>query len=137
MEEKPWSVEPHPQAPERRRARIVAVDDDPDVRSVLSAWLSPVHRFLAVADAEALMRAMLEEPADLVILDVGLAEDDGWRVLSELRLRLSQRRTRVLFLTGSMTELEFLNRSDEGADAFLMKPVTRERLLDHVAALLR
>lgn len=137
MEPCPWVVEHPHHAAKRRRARILAADDDPDMRKVLAAWLAPRHDFRAVADGEALLAAAVEMLPDLAIVDVHMPGVDGWQVLAELRLRASQRRLRVLILSGSVDDLEFLAHEDSGADAFLMKPVTRERFLAHVEALLR
>lgn len=137
IEKCPWVVEPHGAAGRRRRARVLAADDDPDMRRVLKAWLAPDHDVEVVADGEALLDAATTCLPDLAIVDVHMPGADGWRVLSELRLRANARRLRVLILSGSVDDLEFLAHEDSGADAFLHKPVTRERLLEHVDALLR
>lgn len=137
MEPCPWVVEHPHHAAKRRRARILAADDDPDMRKVLAAWLAPRHDFHVVADGEALLAAATEHLPDLAIVDVHMPGADGWRVLSELRLRASSHRLRVLILSGSVDDLEFLSHEDCGADAFLTKPVSRETLLKHVDALLR
>lgn len=135
MEPCPWVVEPH-RAAGRRRARILAADDDPDMRRILEAWLAPRHEFRALPDGEALLDAATEDLPDLAIVDVHMPGADGWRVLSELRLRAGPHRLRVLILSGSVDDLEFLAHEDCGADGFLMKPVTREALLKHVDSLL-
>ena len=136
MEACPWAVNPHHGASRRRRARILAADDDPDMRKILSKWLSPGHDFRALPDGDSLLDAATEELPDLAIVDVHMPGADGWRVLSELRLRADHRRLRVLILSGSVDDLEFLAHEDCGADGFLMKPVTREALLKHVDSLL-
>ena len=136
METCPWVVNPHHGASRRHRARILAADDDPDMRQILNAWLSPRHNLLVLPDGEALLDAATEELPDLAIVDVHMPGADGWRVLSELRLRAGPRRMRVLILSGSVDDIEFLSHEDSGADAFLRKPVTREALLAHVDALL-
>ncbi|TPW19652.1 MAG: signal transduction histidine kinase-like protein [Elusimicrobia bacterium] len=136
METCPWVVNPHHAAARSRRPRILAADDDPDMRHILLAWLSPRHEIHVLADGEALLDAATEELPDLAIVDVHMPGADGWRVLSELRLRAGPRRMRVLILSGSVDDLEFLAHEDSGADGFLMKPVTRETLLRHVDSLL-
>lgn len=137
MEQCPWVVEHPHHAARRRRARILAADDDPDMRKVLAAWLAPHHDFHAVADGVALLAAATEHLPDLAIVDVHMPGADGWQVLAELRMRASSHRLRVLILSGSVDDLEFLSHEDCGADGFLTKPVTREALLRHVDALLR
>lgn len=136
METCPWVVNPHHASSRRRRARILAADDDPDMRDILRAWLAPRHELRVLPDGEALLDAATAELPDLAIVDVHMPGADGWRVLSELRLRAGPRRMRVLILSGSVDDLEFLSHEDCGADAFLMKPVSREALLAHVDALL-
>lgn len=137
MEPCPWVVESGPHPHKRRRARIVAADDDPEFRRLLTAWLAPHHDFEALPDGERLLDAVTERIPDLAIVDVHMPGADGWRVLSELRMRAGPRRLRVLILSGSVDDIEFLAHEDCGADAFLQKPVTREVLLEHVSALLR
>lgn len=137
MEKCPWVVDPQPPPGERRKARILAADDDPDMRRVLRAWLAPCHEFHAVPDGAALLDAASETLPDLVIVDVRMPGLDGWGVISQLRLRAGPKRLRVLVLSGSVGDLEFLARGSSGADGFLPKPVTREALLAHVDFLLR
>ena len=138
MEPRPWVIDPRPLEPgQRRKARILAADDNPDMRRILRAWLAPRHDFLAVPDGEALLAATVETLPDLVIVDVRMPGVDGWGVVSELRLRAGARRLRVLVVSGSVGDLEFLARGNSGADGFLPKPLTREVLLAHVDELLR
>jgi signal transduction histidine kinase len=78
--------EPPPAAAERRPARILAIDDDPDVVDIIRAYLEPVgHRVTtATASAEAIAAAAAQ-PFDLVLCDIGMPEQNGIDVCRALR----------------------------------------------------
>lgn len=78
--------EPPAPAAERRAARILAVDDDPDVVDIIRAYLEPNgHRVTtATASGEAIALAAAE-PFDLVLCDIGMPDQNGIDVCRALR----------------------------------------------------
>ena len=71
---------------------------------------------------------------DLIILDVGLPEMDGWAVLKEIR---RHHQTPVLFLTARDRVEDRVRGLETGADDYLVKPYAFSELLARVRALLR
>ena len=68
------------------------------------------------------LEAALNESPDLLVLDIGLPEMDGWQVLDKLRSNPGTKTLPVLVLTAHAEE-ESRRRADEGgADAFVTKP---------------
>lgn len=68
------------------------------------------------------LAAARSENPDLLVLDIGLPEMDGWQVLDELRKDPPMKKLPVLVLTAHAEE-ESRRRADEGgADAFVTKP---------------
>ncbi len=101
-------------------ARILLVDDDEDVLSLLEATLAfGPHEVVMACDAESALDAFVRAPADVVVLDLGLPGTTGQELLA--RLRRAGSRCRVIVVTGSGPSLEQALRT-AGADAYLTKP---------------
>ncbi len=123
-----------------RIERILAVDDDPGMRRVLSRTLAPPYVVeLARTSAEARER-LARSRFDVALIDIQLEDGDGYRLCREIRER--SRETDVILITGSHSEPdEKLYRSlEEGAFYFLLKPFERRvlrALVDRCLALQR
>ncbi len=116
--------------------RILVVDDDPAVTSVLKRGLS--YEGFAVDTAssgpEGLTSAQERYP-DLVILDIMMPGLDGLDVLK--RLRAADPELPILLLTGKDAPRDQVTGLERGADDYVVKPFTFEVLLARVRALLR
>src|SRR4051812_1578973 len=76
-----------PSAPKvNASAHILVVDDEPDITAVLSRYLSRQGYKVSTASSGAAMRTVLADaPVDLVLLDLGLPDEDGLSLMRELR----------------------------------------------------
>jgi two-component system KDP operon response regulator KdpE len=118
-----------------RPTRILAVDDEEQIRRALQSILGSrgyILNFAATAD-EALMKA-IDEPPDLVILDLMLPDRSGIEVCRELRTWMS---APILILSVRSAEADKIKALDEGADDYLTKPFSAGELLARIRALLR
>ncbi|HEX5415665.1 MAG TPA: response regulator transcription factor [Chloroflexota bacterium] len=116
--------------------RILVVDDDPEILSVLRRGLSYAgYRVDEAASGEAALAAALEQPPDLVILDLMLPGIDGIEVCR--RLRAGDDRLPILMLTAKGRIPNRIEGLDAGADDYLVKPLVLDELLAHIRALLR
>lgn len=117
-------------------ARILVVEDAPAYAEALQQTLSlEGHRVAHATRAqEALARARHEVP-DLVLLDLGLPDHDGYHVLRELRARGVE--CPVLILSGRSLEQDKLEGFRLGADDYVTKPFSALELLARISALLR
>jgi len=115
--------------------RILVVDDDPEILSLLKRGLAyDGYEVDAAKDgAEALAKARDSEP-DLVVLDVMMPGLDGIEVSKRLR-QASQ--VPILMLTAKGTVADRVTGLDSGADDYLVKPFSFDELLARVRALLR
>ena len=117
------------------RARILVVDDDADIRTLLRELLERAG--FAVDEAEdgrTALRILFTTPPALVILDVTMPDMDGYQTLERIR-DLSE--VPVLMLTARTQELEKVRGLSAGADDYVAKPFGRQELLARVQALLR
>jgi len=117
------------------RPRVLVVDDDEDIRTLVRELLERAG--YTVEEAEngrvALRRLFSNAPA-LVILDVTMPDLDGYQTLERI-LDLSD--VPVIMLTARTQELEKVRGLSAGADDYVAKPFGRQELLARVQALLR
>jgi DNA-binding response OmpR family regulator len=118
-----------------KRARVLVVDDDPDIRRLVGELLRrAAHDVVEVDNGRSALRSLHASPPDLVLLDVSMPELDGWQTLERIR-DLSD--VPVLMLTARGDELERVRGLQAGADDYVVKPFGRQELLARVQALLR
>lgn len=119
-----------------RRARLLVVDDEADLRRALERALV-LHGYAVetAADGAEALRQLAAEAPDAVVLDVAMAGIDGLEVCR--RLRSAGDRTPVLMLTARDAVDDRVAGLDAGADDYLVKPFALDELLARVRALLR
>ncbi len=117
-------------------ARLLVVDDDPDVRDSLGRALrSAGYSVTAVSNGSDALDAVARSPVDLIVLDVLMPVLDGFEVCRRLRERGD--RTPVLVLTARYAVDDRVTGLEAGADDYLVKPFALRELLARVQALLR
>ncbi|MFL5576361.1 MAG: response regulator [Gemmatimonadaceae bacterium] len=116
--------------------RILVVEDTPAYAEALERTLAlEGHQVLLARRAqEAIVRARVDAP-DLVVLDLGLPDRDGYHVLRELRERGFD--APVLILSARSLEADKVEGFRLGADDYVTKPFGALELLARVSALLR
>lgn len=115
------------------KARILVVDDEPNIREVVEQYLRREgYDTLTAADGlQALERA---KDADLVVLDLMLPKLDGIEVCRRLR---RERNLPVIMLTAKSEEIDTLVGLGVGADDYITKPFSPRELVARVHAVLR
>jgi DNA-binding response OmpR family regulator len=116
-------------------ARILIAEDDPLIASFLDKGLraNGFATFIAT-DGEQAQRLSLTDEFDLVILDMGLPEREGFHVLQELRSR--GKTLPIMVLTGRR-ERDAVMCLEAGADDYMTKPFHFDELLARVRTQLR
>lgn len=116
-------------------AHIVVVDDEPDLRSMVQAYLTR-HGF-AVSAAEggaALREIMATRAVDLAILDVNMPGEDGISIARDLR---RQGPLGIIMLTANSDGVDKVVGLEVGADDYVTKPFDPRELLARVRTVLR
>ncbi|MBI2940842.1 MAG: response regulator transcription factor [Chloroflexi bacterium] len=117
--------------------KVLIVDDEPDIIEVLEVCFQlrwPGTTIVAADDGEGGIRlADLEQP-DLIILDVGLPDMDGFEVCQALR-RFTQ--VPVIMLTARGEGIDKVKGLELGADDYVTKPFDHLELLARAQAVLR
>ena len=114
---------------------VQIVDDDPAIVRLVRRYLELEGFQVIVAwDGKAALEQFDREAPNLVLLDIGLPEVDGWEVCRRMR---SNSDVPVIMLTAKGREEEVIEGFDAGADDYLSKPFSAAVLLARVKAVLR
>ena len=115
--------------------RVLVIEDEPDLRSVLSQSLREAGYAVDAAEdgQEGLFKAIGTE-YDAIVLDIMMPKMDGWEVLRQLR---KKRPTPVLILTARDHVADRVKGLDGGADDYLAKPFELAELTARLRALIR
>jgi len=118
-----------------RADRILIVDDDAEIRTLLGRYLEKNGlRAATVADGRAMWQALDRGSFDLVVLDLMLPGDDGLTLCRNLRARSD---IPVIMLTARGEETDRIVGLEMGADDYLAKPFSARELLARIKVILR
>jgi DNA-binding response OmpR family regulator len=116
-------------------AAVLVVEDDPAIRSGLVRALGDRgHSVTAVANGMDALQSVVDEPPDIVLLDLGLPDVDGQQVLSMLRAVST---VPVVVVSARDQDSDVIAALDAGADDYVVKPVGAQQLDARVRAVLR
>lgn len=117
------------------QAEILIIDDEVQIRKLLEITLesNDYKTIFAVNAKEGLLMAANHQP-DLIILDLGLPDEDGQVVLKRLR---EWYKNPIIILTVKNTEEEIVKALDNGANDYLSKPFRTQELLARIRTALR
>lgn len=114
---------------------IAVLDDEVDITQLLATYLqSHGFRVTQLHNGRALMALMASDPADLVLLDLGLPGEDGFTIARRLRERW---RCGLVIVTGRGDAVDKVVGLEVGADDYVTKPFDLRELVARVKAVLR
>jgi DNA-binding response OmpR family regulator len=114
---------------------VLAVDDDPSVRRMISDYLGDNEvRVTALESGREIDEVMARDMVDLVILDLKMPNEDGMQIARRLREGSD---IPIIMLTGRKDEADRVMGLEFGADDYLTKPFSPRELLARIRALLR
>jgi two-component system OmpR family response regulator len=116
-------------------ARLLVVDDDREIRDLVSRFLTKHgYKVEAARDSEAMDEILAGGRTDLLILDLMLPGKGGLEICRELRARSS---IPILVLTAMGDQTDRIVGLEMGADDYLAKPFNPRELLARIRAILR
>jgi two-component system response regulator ChvI len=116
-------------------ATIALVDDDRNILTSVSIALQADGFATRVySDGEAALKALVDNPPDLAVLDIKMPKMDGLELLRRLR---EKSQVPVIFLTSKDDELDEALGLAMGADDYIAKPFSQRLLIARIRAILR
>mgnify|MGYP001816731883 FL=1 len=116
---------------------ILIVDDEPGVAVAIQFLMEQQgHRVLVAQRGEDALDLIYKYKPDLVLLDIMLPGISGWEVCEIIRLNPEYRNVKIVFVTARRAEVEIAKGLALGADAYITKPFSNDRLVAKVNALL-
>ena len=117
------------------RAKLLVVDDDPELRELITAYLSKQgYDLVAVGDGRAMDQAFADHDIDLVILDLMLPGEDGLTIAKRLKTTSD---VPIIIVSAQGEDVDRIVGLEIGADDYIGKPFNPRELLARVRAVLR
>ncbi|MFB6978350.1 response regulator transcription factor [Streptomyces scopuliridis] len=117
-------------------ARIVVVEDDPAIGTGLIGTLRVLgHDTRWCPDGGSALESVARRPAELLLIDLGLPDIDGFALCRQLRERAPD--AVLVVLTARTAEMDVIQALECGADDYLTKPFRLAELQARVSAHLR
>lgn len=119
-------------------ALIFVVEDDPSIQEIERMALKNSNYMVQAFDrASDFLEKTEQIVPDLLLLDIMLPDEDGYKIVRKLRGNPKTRRVPVIMITAKTTEMDMVKGLDDGADDYIRKPFSVMELLSRVRALLR
>mgnify|MGYP003508086172 CR=1 FL=1 len=116
-------------------AGILIIDDEAQIRKLLQITLeSNDYRVIQASTAKEGMIAAATRPPDLILLDLGLPDESGHRVLQQLREWYTKP---IIILSVQSSEEDIVRALDNGANDYLVKPFRTGELLARIRSAIR
>jgi CheY-like chemotaxis protein len=119
-------------------AKILIVDDDPDIRPLMRLTLAKLgHQPTLAATGTEGLRLAESEPFDLMVLDLMMPDIDGYEVMRRLRSNPATKDLPIIVLTARTQAADYDSAIESGADGYLSKPFDPDVLHRRIGELLK
>ncbi len=114
---------------------VLVVEDDPDIAAMLRLYVERAgYRFHHASDGAGGLAAMQDFAPQVVLLDIGLPDVDGYAVARSIRERSD---VPILMITARDTETDAIVGFEVGADDYITKPFSPREVIARIGAVLR
>jgi CheY-like chemotaxis protein len=113
---------------------ILIIEDDENFIHILRSYLKATNCKIFVSDGNKVLETIKKNKINLVLLDLGLGDIDGYKVLKDVK---SHNKNIVVIVQSAYAVSEFRKKAyDLGADDFLSKPITKNQMLNSISKLI-
>ena len=121
-----------------RSARLLIVDDEPHVSSLLRRFVSQEgYEVTVVHDGQSALDWLSDHTADVVVFDIRMPGVTGIELCRKMKADRATRLIPVVLITGYATQEEQLDAVDAGADDVILKPIDSEQFRIRLRSLVR
>ena len=114
--------------------RILIVDDDEMVLMAVNELLCQEgYEVHAVSSGKEALHELDQDGYDLLMLDVIMPEMDGFELCRQIRKRENYKETPIIFLTAKSRDEDRAQGQEVGANLFLSKPISPNKLLEIIS----
>mgnify|MGYP001564183146 FL=1 len=123
---------------EASRARVLVVDDEPDLIRILEFGLRAAgYQVDIAADGQEGLKKARELRPDIILLDLMLPKLDGYKVCRLLKFDERYRHIPIIILSARTQEGDQALAKEMGANRFITKPYEFSEILSHIEALVK
>lgn len=116
-------------------AKIVIVEDNENIKNELIEFLSAYgYEAVGIDDFKNVVKCILDNEPDLVLLDINLPYCDGYFICSEVR---KNKNIPIIIVTSRDSEMDEIMSMNIGADDFITKPYNTQILLARITSIIR
>lgn len=117
--------------------RILVIDDEVEITDIVSEFLTGAgYEVVCLNGAQGWFEHVSSFQPDMILLDISMPGEDGYAVCSQLKADPTSAKIPVVFLTGKDRHDDQGRSFKSGADMFIKKPFSGERLLGIVEIVL-
>ena len=112
-------------------AKVFVVDDEPEITEIIETYLTEFGFKVSVENRSAqAVEGIRRIKPDIILLDIMMPEIDGYDICAELKKDPAYATIPIIFLTGKDRDDDMGRSFKSGADMFIKKPFSCERLLE-------
>jgi DNA-binding response OmpR family regulator len=122
----------------RTMIKILVIDDESNILRLVRDYLEQAgYRVLTAANAETGLHMLRRELPDLLVLDLGLPDLDGWELTRQIRSDRQLANIPIIMLTARVDDNDKIVGLELGADDYITKPFNPREVVARVQAVLR
>lgn len=118
---------------------VLVIDDEDKISELIKIFLETTFPFHSVVTAPNTVQAtqkFLNQEFDLLIIDHILPGKMGLEFIQQVRNTLKLNRMKIILISGYLQQEDVLNAIDFGVKHIVVKPFTRQQIIDHVREIL-
>lgn len=116
----------------KKTPTIMVVDDSKTILRTAKMFLEPAYEVIPVDNGYSALAAVIEVKPDLMFLDVMMPRLDGYRVCMAIKSNPAFAKLPIVFLSSKDSPFDRARGLNMGCDDYLIKPFTRETLIESV-----
>lgn len=117
------------------KPNVLIIDDDAQMLEIMTKYLSGVAEVVTAISGKQAIDYVRKNAVDVIFLDINMPSMNGYEVLEQFRKMKECINVPVVFITSRNDKDTILNSASMGSDGILIKPITKETMLNKVKEL--